>query len=133
MPERGVPAWSPAGAEHPWTLGIEEEVLLLDPRDWSAADAIEDVLAALTSHVAAETHACVAELKTAPHATAEAAAAELGRLRGALEGTLHRLGLRAAAVGTHPMLTGGDVGTTSGDHVAHHVSIAADVGGRLIR
>jgi carboxylate-amine ligase len=106
--------WSPAGAERPWTLGIEEEVLLLDPRDWSAADAIDDVLAMLAPHVAAETHACVAELRTDPHATVAAAAEELGRLRATLEDTLSRqLALRAAVAGTHPLLSGGDVTTSS--------------------
>jgi glutamate---cysteine ligase / carboxylate-amine ligase len=111
-----MPAWSPAAAERPWTVGIEEEVLLLDPRDWSAVDAIDDVLAALEPDVAAETHACVAELRTAPHASAGAAAADLGRLRAALEGALrHPRGLRAAAAGTHPLLVGGAVVTSSGE------------------
>src|SRR3954451_4600448 len=114
MRERGLPAWSSAGAEHPWTLGIEEEVLLLDPRDWSAADAIDDLLAGPGPRVAAENHACVAELQTAPHATVAAAAAELGGLRAALEETLRdRLGLRAAAAGVHPLIVGGAVGTSS--------------------
>jgi len=60
--------WSRAAAERPWTVGIEEEVLLLDPRDWSPANRVDDVLAALpaqlVSHVCAETHACVVELRT---------------------------------------------------------------------
>jgi carboxylate-amine ligase len=111
-----MPAWSPAAAERPWTVGIEEEVLLLDPRDWSAVDAIDDVLATLAPDVAAETHACVAELRTAPHASAGAAAADLGRLRAALEGALRDpRGLRAAAAGTHPLLVGGAVVTSSAE------------------
>src|SRR4051794_17919979 len=65
--------WSEAAAERPWTVGIEEEVMLLDPgSDWSMANRIDDVLAALppelSSHAAAETHACVLELTNrSPH------------------------------------------------------------------
>ena len=43
-------------------------MLLLDPRDWSPANRVDDVLAAppaqLVSHACAETHACVVELRT---------------------------------------------------------------------
>ncbi len=31
-----------------FTVGIEEEVMLLDPRDWSLASRIDDVLPALS-------------------------------------------------------------------------------------
>lgn len=74
MPELGSWArWSGAGADRPWTVGVEEEVMLLDARARSVANRIDDVLAALpaelAAHASAETHACVLELKTAPHAS----------------------------------------------------------------
>jgi gamma-glutamyl:cysteine ligase YbdK (ATP-grasp superfamily) len=112
--------WSEAAAEHPWTVGIEEEVVLLDPRrDWSVANRIDDVLAALPPEVAAgvsaETHACVVELKTATHQTVAAAGAELALLRQALDRALrHSLGLRAAAVGMHPTAAGSEVALSAG-------------------
>jgi carboxylate-amine ligase len=111
--------WSSAGAEHPWTVGLEEEVLLLDPRDWSPANRVGDVLAALPEAVAdrvcAETHASVVELRTGPHASVAAAVAELASLRRALDHTLReRLGLRAAVAGMHPLATAADVLVSSG-------------------
>ena len=65
-------AWNPDGALRPWTVGLEEEVMLLDPRDWTLANRIEDVLLALPGglvrNVSAETHACA--LSCAPARTA---------------------------------------------------------------
>lgn len=99
--------WNPAGAERPWTVGIEEEVLLLDALDGTAANRIGDVLAALPagSPASAETHACVVEVRGRPHDTAGAAASELLDLRRQLDATLASLGLSGAVAGTHPSAT----------------------------
>src|SRR5512133_3936694 len=119
MPElRPWARWSRAAAERPWTVGVEEEVMLLDARTRSIANRIDDVLAALPAelarHASAETHACVLELKTAPHATIAGVAAELERLRPALDGVLRdELGLRAAAAGTHPLAVRSEVAVTA--------------------
>jgi carboxylate-amine ligase len=101
--------WAQAGADRPWTVGIEEEVMLLDPSDWSVANRVDDVLALLPPDIAEraspETHACVLELRTAPHASPAGAAAELSELRGAVDTTLRdSLGLRAAVAGVHPLV-----------------------------
>ena len=51
---KALPAWShwnPAAADAPWTVGIEEEVMLLDPRDWSLASRSGEVLPALSAAV----------------------------------------------------------------------------------
>jgi carboxylate-amine ligase len=122
--------WSEEAAEHPWTVGIEEEVVLLDPRRaWSVANRIDDVLAALPPEVAArvsaETHACVVELKTAAHRTVAAAGAELALLRQALDRALHSLGLRAAAVGAHPTAGRSEVALSAG---ARYQQIGATMG-----
>jgi carboxylate-amine ligase len=119
MPEvRSWARWNPAGADRPWTVGGEEEVMLLDARTRSVANRIDDVLAALPAalagHASAETHACVLELKTAPHASIADLAAELATLRLALDGVLHdELGLRAAAAGTHPLAMRSEVAVTT--------------------
>jgi carboxylate-amine ligase len=119
MPELGSWAlWSRAGADRPWTVGVEEEVMLLDARTRSVANRIDDVLAALSAelagHASAETHACVLELKTAPHASIAAVAAELATLRPALDDILRDdLGLRAAAAGTHPLAIRSEVAVTA--------------------
>ena len=112
--------WSEAGGTRPWTVGIEEEVMLLDDATWSVANRFDDVLAALphevTSRAAAETHACVLELKTDPHPTVADAAAQLARLREVLDSTVRDgLGLRAAAAGTHPLATGAEVAVSGRD------------------
>src|SRR5215467_9800322 len=70
MPEPVWARWNPAAAERPWTIGIEEEVILLDPVEWTTAPRILDVLtvlpAGLAQHTSPETHASVLELKTSP-------------------------------------------------------------------
>jgi glutamate---cysteine ligase / carboxylate-amine ligase len=106
--------WSERAAARPWTIGIEEEVLLVDPSGWAVANRIDDVLAALPPRVArrasAETHACVVELKTGVHRTVAGAAAELACLRRTLDQVVREeLGLRAAAAGTHPLATRSEV------------------------
>ena len=110
--------WSQAGASSPWTIGLEEEVMLLDPGDWSLASRIDDVLPALSrtvaDHAAAETHGSALELFTGPRATAAAAAAELARLRAGLSSDLAPLGLRAAVAGTHPFAQWSDVEVSPG-------------------
>jgi glutamate---cysteine ligase / carboxylate-amine ligase len=100
------------------TIGVEEEVMLLDARTGSIANRIEDVRAVLppelARHASAETHACVLELKTTAHATVAGVAAELAALRPALDGVLRdELGLRAAAAGTHPLATRSEVAVTA--------------------
>ncbi len=107
-------AWSPRAAERPWTVGIEDEAMLLEPETWEPANRVEDVLAALppeaAEHAMAETHACVLELCTAPHATVAGAAAELAALRRTLADTVEdALDLRVAAAGTHPLATAAQV------------------------
>jgi glutamate---cysteine ligase / carboxylate-amine ligase len=119
MPELGSWAqWSRAGADRPWTVGVEEEVMLLDARARSVANRIDDVLANLPvelgAHASAETHACVLELKTAPHESIAEVAAELGTLRPALDDVLRDdLGLCAAAAGTHPLAIRSQVAVTT--------------------
>jgi glutamate---cysteine ligase / carboxylate-amine ligase len=99
-------------------VGVEEEVMLLYPDDWSLASRIDDVLPALSRRVAgaacAETHGCTLELASRPHPTAAAAAAELADLRAALVADLAPLGLRAAVAGTHPLALWSDVEVSGG-------------------
>jgi carboxylate-amine ligase len=122
--------WNRAVADHPWTVGVEEEAMLLDARTPSLANRIDDVLAALpagmAAHASAETHACVVELKTGPHAAVADLAMELAALRPALDGVLRdELGLRAAAAGTHPLAIRSEVAVTADPR---HRRIAATMG-----
>jgi glutamate---cysteine ligase / carboxylate-amine ligase len=110
--------WNPAGAEAPWTVGIEEEVMLLDPVTWMPASRSEEVLAALdpdvAAHTAAETHGSVVELATSPHATVGEATAQLAGLRGGLAGQLGPMGMVAAVAGTHPLASWEDTEVSPG-------------------
>jgi carboxylate-amine ligase len=100
---RGWAAWQPS---QPYTIGLEEEVMLLDPEDWSLAQRSDDVLpqlpAELAEHVSAETHQGAIELATDPHATVGDAVAQLAHLRAWLADELAAQGLAVAAAGTHP-------------------------------
>src|SRR5206468_9669316 len=105
--------WSTDAARRPWTVGLEEEVLLLDARTWRPANQGEELIeaapAALRPSLGAETHACVVELITGVHGTIADAAAELSALRGRLAQPCPALGVRAAVSGTHPEARAGDV------------------------
>jgi carboxylate-amine ligase len=110
--------WAPAlGA--PWTVGVEEEVMLLDPSDWSLAsraDAVMTRLAGeLASHTSTETHGSALELQTDPHLTVAEGFAQLEALRGELTHELAQLGLRAAAAGLHPFASWQDTQISAGD------------------
>jgi len=100
-----APGWAEWQSSEPYTLGVEEEVMLLKPGDWGLAQRIADVLDALPegmrTYVGAETHASAIELQTDPHGTVRETAAQLRRLRSDVAGGLERLELTAAAAGTH--------------------------------
>jgi carboxylate-amine ligase len=111
-------AWNEAPPGTAWTVGIEEEVMLVSPETWLPASRCEDVLGALPAHVVecarAETHGSALELATAPSRTVGEATAQLASLRASLAATLPALGLRAAASGTHPTARWEDVDVSPG-------------------
>jgi len=81
------PSWArwPGSDRTGWTLGVEEEVMLLDPHDWALAQAIDDVLETLPDELrdqmSSETHSAAIELQTGIHRTVETAVDELTDLR----------------------------------------------------
>jgi len=106
---RARPAWAEWAGSHelgPYTLGVEEEAMLLDPRTWALTHRIDDLLPRLSpeahDHVTAETHGSAFEVQTGVCKTVAEAMDELLDLRSELERTLATLGLRAAVAGTHP-------------------------------
>ena len=110
--------WTPAAPEAPWTVGVEEEVMLLEPNAWNLTSRSEEVLgalpAAMTARTAAETHGSALELATEPHADVPAAIDELRRLRTGLAKVVEPLGIRAAVAGTHPFTLWEDVEVSPG-------------------
>lgn len=117
--QRRPAPWSKWRHGNDYTLGVEEEVMLLDPHDWSLAPRIDDVLAALPDelrdHVSSETHASAAELRTGVHARVADAIAELGELRAQLAAVLEPLGLAAGTAGTHPSAVWHEMAVSSRD------------------
>jgi carboxylate-amine ligase len=110
--------WSPSGPGTAFTLGVEEEVMLLTPGSWSLAGAIDEVLPRLPAEIraqaSAETHAAAVELATGVHESVGSAMGELRRLRNALRETTADCGLAAATAGTHPFAVWRDVAVSSG-------------------
>jgi carboxylate-amine ligase len=110
--------WAAGGSPGAWSVGIEEEVMLLDPRDWNLASSVDAVLGAaddgLRRHLSQETHGSAVELATSPQATVADAVAELGRLHQALGVTLRGCGLRSGVAGTHPFASWRDVHVSAG-------------------
>jgi glutamate---cysteine ligase / carboxylate-amine ligase len=104
--ESELPDWATWRASKPLTIGIEEEFMLVDPRDWSLAFRSDEVISALKpdvrDRVTPETHAAVMEVTTGVHRGVGAAVAELANLRRSLARALATHGLRAAVAGMHP-------------------------------
>src|SRR5215218_10607039 len=90
----------------PFTIGIEEELMLLNADDLSLAQAIEVILAAvppeLEGQVKPELMQSVLEIATRPCQTVGEVGEELRALRRMLTGIAEERGLRVAASGTHP-------------------------------
>jgi carboxylate-amine ligase len=90
----------------PFRIGIEEELMLLNPGDLSLAQAIEDILAAVPpdreGQVKPELFQSVLEIATKPCGSVAEAGAELRDLRRMMAGIVEGLGLQFAASGTHP-------------------------------
>lgn len=94
------------GRRRPWSVGVEEEIMLLDAETWelvpASADVIEEVGQLDSGQVKTELFASVIELTTDPCDSVDDAAEALRGLRSAADGAARRLGLRLAAAGTHP-------------------------------
>ncbi|HEY2601771.1 MAG TPA: YbdK family carboxylate-amine ligase [Thermoleophilaceae bacterium] len=110
----GGPAWARwnDGQERRYTVGAEEEAMLLRPPSLALAQASDAVLGQLSGglagHAAAETHAAVVELMTGVHGDIHGAVEELAGLRAELARELRPLGLTAASAGTYPLASHGE-------------------------
>jgi carboxylate-amine ligase len=103
----GLPAWAEWHASRPYTVGLEEEVMLLEPGDGRLAQHGEEILSRLppqlAAHASAETHDATIELAGSPHQSVRGAAREAASLRVALARDLAGHELRAASAGMHPL------------------------------
>jgi carboxylate-amine ligase len=99
------------GSGTPFSLGVEEELFLVDPvtgAQANASTAVLERLGDLEGEVARELHACQVELITGVHASAGSAVRELCELRRAVVET----GAGILAAGTHPSAEEGDAAIT---------------------
>jgi carboxylate-amine ligase len=95
------------GAGEPYTLGVEEEYMLLDSETFDLVQHVEAVLAAAEGHeleeqVNPELMQSVLEIATPVCHTPAEVEAELRRLRGYVTGLAAERGLRVGSAGTHP-------------------------------
>ena len=114
-----LPDWAVWKRGGEYTLGVEEEVMLLNPHDWSLAQQIDRVLPVmseeLSRHASSETHRSALELRTGVHDTAAGVAEELLRVRRMLDGELAPLGLDCASAATHPFTVWHETVVSSGE------------------
>lgn len=107
VPGARRPAWARWRSAGAYTVGAEEELMLLDPSDfalWQSGDAVRGGLSPpLRLRTSGETHAAVVELKTGVHSTAARTGTELGALRRRLALEVSARGLAVAAAGMHPL------------------------------
>jgi len=121
-PEQTSPGWADWAGGHesgPYTLGVEEEAMLLDPRTWALAHRFDDLLPRLPreteAHVTAETHGSAFEIHTGVQRSVAAAIEELAGFRSQLQSTLETLNLRAAVAGTHPFAIWQEIAVSGGE------------------
>jgi carboxylate-amine ligase len=117
-----LPAWASWAEPHelgPYTVGIEEEVMLLDQLTWALAHRIDSVLPRLphghTDSFTAETHGSALEIQTGVHSRIPDAIEELAALRTELDTTLRPLSMRAAGAGTHPFAVWQEIVISAGE------------------
>jgi carboxylate-amine ligase len=114
--------WKGRPRNEQYTVGIEEEAMLLEPDGWQLAHHSDRVLEELpdevVAHATMETHRSALELATGVHEGVPSAAAEMLSLRQALDRAVRSMGLRAASAGTHPSAVWQDTVVSDGKRYA---------------
>jgi glutamate---cysteine ligase / carboxylate-amine ligase len=109
--------WSAGG--HAYSLGAEEEMMLLNPGGWGLAHNVDAVLAslpdALAERVSGETHNSAVEIASRPQRTAAGVELDLRNVRNGLARALEPMGLSAGSSGTHPFAVWHDTVISSGE------------------
>ncbi|MBJ7471061.1 MAG: YbdK family carboxylate-amine ligase [Solirubrobacteraceae bacterium] len=105
-----------------WTIGVEEEVMLVAAPGYNLAQAVDEVMPRLpidlASRVHRETHAAAVELATEVHTTVDSAVDDLRNLRRAMRQTCDPLELQVASSGTHPFAVSREISVTRGERQA---------------
>ncbi|HEX8101285.1 MAG TPA: carboxylate-amine ligase [Solirubrobacteraceae bacterium] len=86
-----------------FTVGVEEELMILDAESYALSNSIEELLEESGSgEIKPELHESVLEIATQPCATVAEASAQLTGLRQQVRETAHARGLCIGSAGTHP-------------------------------
>lgn len=115
---------------HTFTIGVEEELMLLNRHGFTLANRIEAVMPRLPEWILAqtsdETHDSAVEICTKVERRVSAAVSQLREMRSQLAETLRGLELAGAGSGTHPFAIWQEVSVTDGDrHRFVHGSMRA--------
>jgi carboxylate-amine ligase len=117
-PLRGS-AWAEWQVGQAYTVGAEEEAMLLHPPGWALAHSIETVLPSIPTELAdrvrGETHRSAIEIGSHPHPDVAGVEADLRELRAGLARAIRPMGLRAASAGIHPFAVWHDTVVSSGE------------------
>src|SRR5256885_16644401 len=96
-----------ATVDHAFTVGVEEEFQIVDPKTWELRSHVQELLAssapAFGDTIKREMHQSIVEVGTKICDAVEELAAEIIRIRRDLAAAADRAGLRIAAPGTHPL------------------------------
>ena len=104
------------GSGTEYTVGIEEELMLVDAATLALSPGVERVLAAVEDdRIKPELRQCQVELASSPHRFVADALDDLLELRAQVIRTTSLLGLRAVAAGTHPFSHSEDQALTARD------------------
>jgi carboxylate-amine ligase len=112
-------AWFEWTDGEPYTVGAEEELMIVAPPGWALAQTTETVLQSLPpdlcERVQGETHRSALEIGSKPSASVAEVEADLRALRRDLAAVLEPMGLRGACAGTHPFAVWHDTAVSSGE------------------
>jgi glutamate---cysteine ligase / carboxylate-amine ligase len=118
------------GSAPPWTLGIEEEVFLVDARTLDPAPACSRVVGLQGAELKPEVFECLVELATPVVPDADEGLRELRRLRGELAALAARHGLLVHASAAHALARGDGQPLVP---LARYRRMEAELGRRLYR
>lgn len=117
---RELPEWATwkQDEDRAFTIGVEEELMLLNRQDFTLANRVESVMPRLPegvlSQASEETHDSAVEICTRVDRRVSAAVEHLKFLRAELADTLVLLDLAGAGSGTHPFVIWQEVSVTQG-------------------
>jgi carboxylate-amine ligase len=94
------------GCAPPYSLGVEEELFLVDAETLATAPVFEQVVPEPDERVKPELFACIVEATTPVCRDADEILAELQRLRGEVTERANSVGANTIAAGTHPLARG---------------------------